>query len=135
MPVDEPIHRSSYGKAGAGGHRVDHEIRQPRMAARRPELQNFDHAGHGDRDQSCQQPIAPIGKSEGEADQNEGKRMLAALAEISMWPQARRTERGKGDGGGEAPGDKAKNECHARQLARSIPQVRDALGAWLIAVS
>src|SRR5262245_51533338 len=100
-----------------------------------PELQDFDRADHDDGRKRRDETIAPIGKSEGEADENEGKRMLAILADIGVWAVVRRSKVRKGDGGGEAPGNQAKKNCHVQRSSTNIPLVRDGLRAWLIAVS
>src|SRR5262245_8888755 len=83
-----------------------------------PELQDLDRADHDDGRERRDETIAPIGKSEGEADKNEGKRMLAILADIGVRAVARRSEGRKGDGGGEAPGNQAKKYCHAAGITR-----------------
>ena len=100
-----------------------------------PELQDLERADHDDGGERSDVTIAPIGKSEGEADDNEGKRMLAILADIGVWTVARRSEGRKGDGSGEAPGNQAKKNCHVQRSSTNIPLVRDGLRAWLIAVS
>ena len=85
--------------------RVDHKILQPRVPARRQELQDFDQAGEGDDEGRREQPVARVGQSEGQPQQHKGKRMLAVLSEVRMRPLFRRPERRKGDGGGKAPGE------------------------------
>jgi hypothetical protein len=88
------------------------------MPPGRPELQDFDCADHDDGGDRRDEAIAPIGKSEGEANENEGKRMLAILAEIGVRAVARRSKGREGDGGGETPGNQAKKHCHAIGLAQ-----------------
>src|SRR5215470_19286580 len=89
------------------------------MPARCPELQDFERAGRDDGRERCDETIAPVGKPEGEADENESERMLAILADIGgVWAIARGSESRKGDGGGEAPGNQAKKRCHATGITR-----------------
>jgi len=65
-----------------------------------PELQDFDQPDHGDRDHDGLQ-AARIGQTEGEPDQQEGKRVLAILPKTGMRPQARRSQRRESHGGGQ----------------------------------
>src|SRR5215468_9904891 len=89
------------------------------MPARCPELQDFERADRDDGRERCDETIAPVGKSEGEADENEGERMLAILADIGgVRAVAWRSKSRKGDGGCEAPGNQAKKHCHVNGITR-----------------
>src|SRR5262245_5382797 len=94
-----PLQRGGRRKARAGGQRIDNEVRQPRVTARRPELQDLDRGGHRDRNERGGQAIAPVGEPEDETDENESERVLAVLAEIGMRTEAWRPEGRKSDGG------------------------------------
>ena len=67
---------------------------------------------------AVRQPVSGIGEAEGETEQDEGQRVLAVLAEMGVRPQARRSERGEGDGGGQQPGDDPKMVVIAAGIAR-----------------
>ncbi len=70
------------------------------MSPGRPVLQDFDCSRENDRNDGSAQPILWIGQSEGEADQNEGQRVLTVLTEVGMRSKARRAKCGEGDGSG-----------------------------------
>ena len=89
-PLHRPIQHRRHGNAGAGRQRIDDEILQSRVPSRHPELQEFEHADHNDRNRCREQPMPRIGEAEGQPDQDEGERMLAVLAEIGVRPKPRR---------------------------------------------
>ena len=87
-PLHRPIQSGRDGKTQTRRQRIDHEIFQPGMPARHPELQDFEHADHDDGDRRRQQPALRVGEPEGQADQNEGECVLAVLTEIGVRPVA-----------------------------------------------
>ena len=102
---DRPAERRSHRKAERCRQCVDHKVLQPRVTARRQELQHFDQPGEGDDEGRRVQPVAGMGQSERQSQQHKGKRMLAILSEGRVRPLFRRSERRKGNGGGKAPGE------------------------------
>lgn len=78
------------------------------MPARGKELQQFEDAGQHHRDRRGKFAMLWIGEREGQSDRDEGEDVLANLAEIGVWPKARRSERYKGNGGGKQPGNTAR---------------------------
>ena len=85
-----PIQRRGDGEAGAGRQRIDHEILKSGMPARRPELQNLDHADHHDGDRCREQPVPRIGQAEASPTRTK------ASACSPSWP---RSECGRKRGG------------------------------------
>ena len=84
---DDPVECRGGRKADAGRQRIDHKILQPRVPSRRPELQDFDQAGEATARTAVSSGCG-VGEAESEAEQHEGKRMLAVLSEIWMRPES-----------------------------------------------
>src|ERR1700730_16245566 len=59
--LSQPSEDCCDGKARAGRDSVDREILEPGVTARCPELQDFQHADHGDGDGSGQPAMSRIG--------------------------------------------------------------------------
>ena len=64
-----------------------------------PELRQFKHGNHHDRDRRDPRAVAGISEAEREPDQDESESVLAVLAEIGMRPIACRPQCCEGDRG------------------------------------
>src|SRR5258707_13547487 len=90
------------------------------MPSRRPKLQDFERADQDHGDRRRQQPVAAIGQAERDADQDEGERMFAVLAEVGVRAKGWRSQRCEGNRCRQRPGEESEDGIHLAGLARFV---------------
>jgi hypothetical protein len=77
-----PVEGRSTRKAEGGRQRVDHKVLHPCVPTGHQELQHFDQAGEADNEGCRERPVAGVGQSESEPQQQKGKCVLSVLSKV-----------------------------------------------------
>src|SRR6185312_497628 len=89
------------------------------MPSGNSKLQQFESPDQRQGDHRGEAPLLRIGKSESDADQNEGEAVIAILAEKWMGTEPRRPKRDESHGSRKQPGEGAEQGGHPVRLAQS----------------
>lgn len=123
----KPADRGRDSQTSASRHRIHDKIPQPRMAARREQLHQFETAGQDDNDDGRQDAAVWIGEADRKTDEDKGERMLAITADRQMGPVARGTEGREGDSRDQQPRAETKKNFHASRLAWILRMASDGV--------
>ncbi len=88
------------------------------MPSGNEKLEQFQNPDQDDRQAGHQHSLPGIGEGEGEAEQDESQRVLAIMGDGGVRAGVRRSERRKGDGGGEQPSENPQKYCHGTAITR-----------------